>query len=326
MANKKIWAYAKQVDGNYVVGEKHPIRIFYIWEVLKLKSKDIHEFNKLTFMSTHNDPIKRVELSAVKTGFYRYPKGYVSSEVSSGDSDSLSHSIAIQVLSEMEEINFKISDNVEFKLKVDSIRSNDLKIQLTNKNKFSYYYPDLICNFGEPSELAMKWGGKLAIEVKHTHSCEPEKTTDFESHGIPIIEVNIDSISIEKKFNTKNPTPDNLESYYNYLKSTFGRQVFGKILSNPVSVDYFKFVVNKKNSEIKNHQSELLTSEGSLQKSLTKIRKIESELSLSIKNKNTILRERDGYQQQLVERDNTINEMEKRGLGFFVSKLFGFKS
>ncbi|NOH99329.1 hypothetical protein [Vibrio sp. 99-70-13A1] len=325
MANKKIWAYAKQVDGNYVVGEKHPKRIFYIWEVLKLKSEDIHEFNKLTFMSTHNDPTKRVELSPIKTGFYRYPKGYVSSEVSSGDSDSLSHSIAIQVLSEMEEIKFKISDNFEFMLKVGSIRSNDLKIQLTNKNKYSYYYPDLICSFGEPSELAMKWGGKLAIEVKHTHACEPEKITDFESHGIPIIEVNIEPISIEKKFDTKNPTPDNLESYYNYLKSTFGKQVFGKILSNPVSVDYFKFIVNKKNSEIKDHQSKLLTSEESLQKSLTKIKEIESKLSLSIKSKNTIVRERDGYQEDLVERDNTIIEMEKRGLGFFVSKFFGFK-
>ncbi|TMP62747.1 hypothetical protein CWB77_05000 [Pseudoalteromonas sp. S1610] len=347
MANKKIWAYAMNVNNAYVVGEKHPLRIFYIWEVLKLKEKDIHEFNQLSFMSTHNDPTKRVPLSAVKTGFYRYPKGYTSSEVSSGDSDSLSHSIAIQVLSEMDEINFKISKNVEFKVSVENIRTDDLKIQLTNKDKFSYYYPDLICNFTSPSDLSMKWGGKLAIEVKHTHACEPEKITDFESHGIPIIEVSIDSISIEKMFKTKNPTADDLESYYNYLKRTFKKQVFGKILSDPISVSYYKLEVNKRDSKIKSQENKLLDSENSLQKSLTKNEILESKLSENedilareksdyqnklverdnkiLEIEDTLSRERSGYQNKLIERDNKIIEIEKRGFCFFLLKSIGLK-
>lgn len=232
--------------GEFIIGENDSLKTFYIWDALKLRENNIHSFNRMTFMSTHKDPSQRVELSVVKTGFFRYKKGNYTSETFDGDSDSLSHSIAIQVLSEMNDINFIISDSYQFKLKVNNCRTDDLKIQLTNRDKFSYYYPDIIYNFSQPDDLAIRWGGKLALEVKHTHACDREKISDFESHGIPIIEVNIENISIEKKFNTKNPTPEILEKYYNYLKVIFCDKVYGKILSNPVSVSWFNSTINEK--------------------------------------------------------------------------------
>jgi hypothetical protein len=41
MANKKIWAYAIDDTGDYVAGERHPLKIFYIWEALKLRRDEI---------------------------------------------------------------------------------------------------------------------------------------------------------------------------------------------------------------------------------------------------------------------------------------------
>lgn len=326
LANKKIWAYAKENNDEYIAGEKHPLKIYYIWEALKLKDEDIHQFNKLTFMSTHKESEKRVELSAVKTGFYRYKKGNTTSEWLDGDSDSLSHSIAIQVLAEMDEINFSISQQPSFRLKVKSIRSDDLKIQLTNKDKYAYYYPDLICEFDEPSDLAAKWGNKLAIEVKHTHACEPEKISDFQNHCIPIIEVNIENISIEKKFNTKNPTPDDLEKYYNYLKKIFGKQVFGRVLSDPVSVIHFEHAINEKVYEINYLNNKLKEVNKNISNMHDKI-SLNSKEYNELKNNNlTLSNNCTQYRSTLKERDKKIAEMERRGLRYYMLNLLGLKS
>lgn len=238
MGNKKIGAYVVDEYGQYLKDERHRVKVFYIWEALRLRGNDIHGFNKLKFMSTQRDPAKRAEMSVVKNGFYRY-KSAVTNADKYNDDDSLSHSIAIQVLSEMEKISF-VFGNDRCNVSVNDIRLDDLKIQLTNIDKYDYYYPDLICFFSSPDALALKWGGKIAIEVKHTHPCEKEKIHDFESHGIPIIEVSIDKISIERILKTKSPSPDQLEKYYSYLKNIFSKQVYGRVISDPVSVEYYK--------------------------------------------------------------------------------------
>ena len=49
MANKKIWAYAKGDSGNFIKDERGRLKLFFIWQVLKLKKHDIFEFNKLRF-------------------------------------------------------------------------------------------------------------------------------------------------------------------------------------------------------------------------------------------------------------------------------------
>jgi len=307
LANKKIWAYALDGTGQYVKGDKHPLRIFFIWETLKIRDNKVHEFNKLKFMSTQKDPSKRLEMSAVKNGFYRYKIGGDRTDNNfDKDGDSLSHSIAIQVLSEMDEINF-VCGKDKYTLKVKNIRSDDLKLQLTNRGKFDYYYPDLICAFNNPKDLALKWDSKLAIEVKHTHACENEKIQDFESHGIPIIEVNIENISIEKKFNTKHPTPELLEQYYNYLKNTFGNQVYGKILSNPVSAKYFK----KKEDEFIRIAEKNKVELNSLRKSN----------SQEIEASNRIIAHKE---KKIIEHEKKILEIEKRGLRYFIAKALGF--
>lgn len=329
LANKKIWAYAKRVDGSYVPGEKHPLKIYYIWDALKLKKENIHQFNKLTFMSTHKDVEERAELSVVKTGFYRYKKLSSTIESRNGDSDSLSHSIAIQVLAEMEEINFVLSDDCNFTLCSQSIRSDDLKIQLTNRDKYSYYYPDLICEFNKPANLVKKWGGKLAIEVKHTHACEAEKVYDFENHGIPIIEVNIEKISLEKKFNIKNPTADDLEMYYNYLKFIFGKQVYGRILSDPVSVEYYNDSIKTLNNEIyslkleiKKQNDCLAGLRGEVQDKKRDISLIRMELDGFSIVKKELDAKCDRYALKLNEYKRCMDEMESRGLWHYIIKMF----
>lgn len=317
MANKKIWAYAIDETGDYVVGERHPLKIFYIWEALKLRRDEIHEFNKLTFMSTHRAVDKRLPMSAVIRGFFRYLKAPEDSEKPEGDSDSLSHSIAIQALAEQPVLNFKCGQE-EFSIEVADIRTEDTKVQLTNRDKFDYYYPDLICEFRSPNNLAKKWGKKLAIEVKHTHGCEEEKIHDFKNHCIPIIEVDISKYSIEKKYGTKTPTPEQLEDYFSYWKANFANQVFGRILSNPVTPEYFNEFSEKALEKLSQSQEQNNDLRNKLALSRDKNTRLQNELD----QKSKSLADMSDLAQ---ERETQITDLENRGLADYLMRALGFR-
>jgi len=312
LANKKIWAYAINAEGKYVEGEKHPLRIYYIWEALRMGNQS----NRLTFMSTQRDPLKRQKIIPVNLGFYRYMPGKKVMSEYEKDGSSLSHSIAIQVIAEMDTIPFIIGDR-PIHLKVEDIRAEDLKIQLTNRNKFEYYYPDLICQFSEPRDLALKWGGKVAIEVKHWHACEREKCQDFEAHGIPIIEVNIENISMEKWYGKQNHSPELLEKYYVQLKRLFQEKVYGRILSDPVSNAYHRAALKDERN-----QSEKVIDE------LKKIKLICAQLiamkeRLEVERSNMAMRNTELHE-KIRQLDTENAKIKERGLGFYLLKMIGF--
>ncbi|MEO3677387.1 hypothetical protein ABGI61_00030 [Rheinheimera sp. FR7-31] len=318
MANKKIWSYAIDEEGNYVVGDRHLLKIYYIWEVLKLRREDIHQFNKLTFMSTHRAVEKRLPMTAVIHGFFRYKSAPDDHEKPEGDSDSLSHSIAIQALAELAVLNFKCG-NEEFSIDVVDIRTEDTKVQLTNRDKFDYYYPDLICEFRSPNHLAMKWGKKLAIEVKHTHGCEDEKVHDFRNHCIPIIEVDIAKYSIEEKFGTKSPTPEQLEQYFKYWKTNFAKQIFGRILSDPVTPEYFNEFSRKALEKL----SHFKIQSDKLGKDLTESRHKNSLLASDLEK---VIRDYSSLCDEILKRDLEIKALESRGLKDYFLRCLGLKS
>lgn len=316
MANKKIWAYAMDAKGEYVQGENHPLRIFYVWEALRIRGHSIHDFRRLTFMSAQRDPSKRQEIVPVINGFYRYKSDKGTTDNYDKDGSSLSHSIAIQVIAEMDAIPFIIGDKPVL-LKVEDIRMEDLKIQLTNRNKFEYYYPDIICQFSEPRDLAVKWGGKVAIEIKHWHACEREKCQDFEAHGIPIIEVNIENISLEKWYGKQKHSPELLEKYYFQLKELFQKRVYGRILSDPVSSEYHKAALKVERNQSKKVVEELEKIKGICVQLIA----VKERLEVERNNMNT--RNRD-LQEKMQRLDAENIRIKERGLGFYLLKLLGF--
>ncbi|MCT8124681.1 hypothetical protein H1D31_01340 [Alishewanella sp. BS5-314] len=232
----KIWAYAKNLAGEYIKGEKHKYRMFFIWEALSMKKNNPHLYNEIKFISTQRDEKDRSQMFPNIGGFFKYgPNDKVRTENRDGDTDSFSHAVAISVLEQMECIKF-ICGNDEFTITPVSI-STETRVILSNGKS---YYPDLMITFNENEALASRWGNKVAIEVNHTHECEPEKIHDFQNHCIPIIEVSIKTMSIERKFGKKVLNSDLMEEYFEYVKEKLNNQVFGKILSNPVSLEFHK--------------------------------------------------------------------------------------
>lgn len=252
MARKKIWAYAYKGNNEYIwnnnIGKE---KLYYIWEALKIRREDPKEFNSLTFMSTQSNKNKRAELTAVKnpkTAFFRYKSESVATGQSQDpDAELISHEMAILVLSEMKVINFQQGDTV-FKIEFDHIKKDDLKIRFEDG---SIYYPDLMGFFSKPEELAKRWGGKVAIEVKVTHPCSFQKIKDFKDHNIPIIEVPVsEKLRLKAEFNHSDIDESTMENYYKLLQRRFANIVFMKILSNPVMPAVYRARLSLANNEI----------------------------------------------------------------------------
>ncbi|MEX6231178.1 hypothetical protein AB6F57_07595 [Providencia hangzhouensis] len=114
-------------------------------------------------------------------------------------------------------------------------------------------------------------GGKVAIEVKVTHKCSYEKIKNFQDHNIAIIEVSLsDKMRLNSELNNTDIDEDEMERYYNFLKSKFNNIVYMKILSDPIMLNEHKFIINKKDDTIIKVIKEIESFKGKLAKEAAK--------------------------------------------------------
>ncbi|WP_367645052.1 hypothetical protein ABVF47_005585 [Snodgrassella alvi] len=67
---RKIWAYAKDEHEKFVYNKQlEKLKIFYIWDVLKLKQQHPEAYSGLKFYSTEFDEINRQKLIPTEYGF-----------------------------------------------------------------------------------------------------------------------------------------------------------------------------------------------------------------------------------------------------------------
>ena len=249
---KKTWAYAKNERDEFILDQYDPSRprTFYIWEVLKLKNNLPEDYKKINFYSTQANPSNRSRMTPVKNGFFKYIENIKGGSNSEGDNETISHSMAILVLSELKNIKFVINDKT-YVLNFSKFIIEP-RLQFENGN---VYFPDLIGYFSSECDLSEKWNGKVAIEIAVKHKCTSQKIHDFLEYGIPIIEVCIsDKMWFSKEFNRHIYDADDVENYYNFLKKMLSNQVYGRIRSNPTASNYYEKQLLKKNKIIYDNQ------------------------------------------------------------------------
>ncbi|MCR8721558.1 hypothetical protein NVV30_23040 [Pseudomonas syringae] len=227
----KIWACAKNFNG-FINREDGRYKLYFIWQILKMKRENPAAFSALTFFSTHSREDKRREMVAVKNGYFRY-KSAETVNLRSGDSDgeTLPHAYLIAVLSQLQTINFKIGHEV-VPFTFTRLVAEETRLRFGNGK---VYIPDLYGEFTSDNPYYKKWGGKVAIEVCYSNPCSPQKIFDFQEHGIPIIEIKIaKSINIETYID-KNDIEGSIERGYQKITDIASTQLFCKVLSDPVS-------------------------------------------------------------------------------------------
>lgn len=231
----KIWACAKDLNG-FIHRDDGRYRLFFIWQVLKLKREQYDYFSTLEFFSTHSRPHKRRPMTPVKNGWFRYKDAVRQGGNEGGDGESISHAFVIAALAELETINFVFSDEV-VPFKFTRLVAEEAEIKFGSGRS---YYPDLYGEFTEDHPLYKQWGGRVAIEVWVEHQCERRKISDFESHGIPIIEIKVtQGLRVEQHIR-HDDIEKSLEQCFERTKKILSERVFAKIISNPVSTAYHR--------------------------------------------------------------------------------------
>ncbi|MGQ8870424.1 hypothetical protein [Myroides sp. TSA_177.3] len=299
MARMKIWAYGKNKLTNEYINDDFQNRkkTFFIWEALKIKKNNNSYYKNIVFLSTQSDESKRQVMEAVKLGFFRYSNKGQRDDYT-GSEESLSHMIAIHALSELDKLNFIIGKE-KLTIVPEDISTEDVKVQFDNGN---YYIADLICTYKEPQKLIEKWGNKIALEVKVSHGCEPTKVKDFQDFNYPLIEITLKrNMQFLKEINKEEFNEDDIENYYLFLKRTFSKTIYGKILSNHVIVDRGKGVVNceerlaieqKMTLEMKrDFESKLDVLEFEKESAIRENKLLRKENELLIKEKRKVLQE-----------------------------------
>lgn len=226
----KIWACAKDFNG-FINREDGRYKLYFIWQILKMKRENPQQYSALTFFSTHSREEKRREMVAVKNGYFRYKNLDPMARSADSDGESLSHACLIAILAQLETINFVI-DNEVVPFTFTRLVAEEARLRFGNGN---VYIPDLYGEFTSDNPYYKKWGGKLAIEVCYSNPCSMQKVVDFRDHGIPIIEIKItDSIKVDK-YIKKDDVEGSLERRYRQVSEIVSRQLYCKVLSDPVS-------------------------------------------------------------------------------------------
>ncbi len=248
---KKRWAHAT-ISDQYILqeGEKRK-RLFFIWEVLKLRR--IHEENKhkrnpdthtefdyegLTFWSTQKGDHNKKPLTPDIRGYFRYKSGDAPADSNQGgDGESITHQLAILALSQLDKIPFLINDRELILDFMDfDLDGEDTRIQIGGGK---YFYPDLIGYLVPGSTNYKKWGGKVLIEVKVSHGCEPAKVNILKEHNFAILEVYITpNFRFLPEVKGYDFDAEDMEIYFNRLVDRFSQETFATLLSDPMVTDY----------------------------------------------------------------------------------------
>ncbi|KTB91567.1 hypothetical protein AO073_01455 [Pseudomonas syringae ICMP 11293] len=292
----KIWACAKGASG-FINREDGRYKLFFIWQVLKMRRLNPSEYSKLTFFSTHARIEKRREMVAVRNGYFRY-KSAEAGNSRSGDSDgeSLPHAYLIAILSQLQTINFKIGEEV-IPFTFTRLVPEETRLRFGNGK---VYVPDLYGEFTSENPFYKKWGGKVAIEVCYSNPCSPQKIVDFRDHGIPIIEIKVAKSTNIETYIDKNDTEGSIECGYQKISEIASKQLFCRVLSDPVSVQYHQDYVRQADKE----KAELVEKNRRETKFLfTKFREAESLAE-------TVGKERDAFSdaKSLLEKDKAGHE------------------
>lgn len=260
----------------------------HIEDALQLKKQYPHLHAQRKYMHLHRFPECREPLKLVENGngtqFYAFI-GTPSSHNIEGYDESESHSAAIEAMSQLLNMTFRIGDDYLPEFNFTKVIAEPI-IKLPNGNVYS---PDLLCLFDESHPLYDRWGGKLAIEVTYTHPCRGPKLHDFEFHCIPILEVVIEDDTWKQYPGERNKwqyfSKESIKNHINKLTDSFSRYIDVNLLVDPISTRAHKHIVNDlnviisdKNDEIQNLKAEVVFLSNLIEEKETVLSKVTKDI------------------------------------------------
>lgn len=214
----------------YIANEKRiDFKEYYI-KFFKNRIYSTHKVNKIPMTLVVKHPYGR--------SFFRY-SGRTNGN---GSLESISHSTYKDILNEMGTLNLVINSQ---QISLDVSYSD---IEYFFKANGNDYYADVFIFFKKsfPEEYYYKWGGKLCIEINHTHAVEKRKIDDCYKQGIAVFE---HSISKKLQMNENVQTEEELLHQKNFITKKLSEKIYGRLISNPSTEEYIMLQKLKSENE-----------------------------------------------------------------------------
>lgn len=208
------------------------------------------------FFSTHRLGHRRPVKHVMKGGssFFAYMDGLAGGQAAGGE--SLQHLLFKEALGKLAHVRLKLSVPSEQGLR----RWRECRIEITRvETEWQVpgeggYRADLYIEFSSEDALAVKWEGRFLLEVKRSHAVDAAKQEGCRRLGLPVIEVDIDSMDMFRYPTPEERTTDQEEARY---KDRIKRMLEGDkgflqavVLSNPSSKAFLEAQVLELKSDI----------------------------------------------------------------------------
>lgn len=297
------------------------INIWYIYNSYKSYIKEeryikfeeyYNKFFKNRLFSTHTT--NKIKMTLVK----KHPFGksffkYCGNINDNGSSESITHSTYKEIIKELYILNLFVNEK-QIKLYVSY---SDIEYDFT-ANGNNYIADIYICFYKSvPEEYLYKWKGKLLFEVRYTHAVEENKVKDCYFEGIPVFE---HTVSEKLKMNEYVVSEEELINQKNFIKEKLSEKIYGKLLSDPNSEDYYDMIRNlqKESYELSSNNKRLLKNIKILSDRIKELEKSSNE----IRNNNEFLFNINKNQADRIK--YLDNENEK--ISIYNSSLLDYKS
>lgn len=164
----------------------------------------------------------------------------VSDENAGGPGESLEHELFKRAVGAMAGTTLKLGKLGSHRIVVvESEVEKDIKTE---------GYPlrgDVFLRFENESGLALKWGGEVYVEIRHTHSVDKDKLDLVSSLRLPMVEVPIPP-SLIYPYDAENTTDEREDAYVARIKRVLESEngfLWCEVLSNPSTVEYMELEV-----------------------------------------------------------------------------------
>lgn len=226
----KKWAFYKEGKEWHRIG---------VYAALAKEKEEPGLWRRRTYYSTHFPASVRLRMNIRKSAkgkfLFAYNPGQDAEIERLGGGESLTHYLYKVAISELGDTTLKISN-----LKKDIyVRFTDAQTEKRVYIEDRYYDIDVFVKFESPSEYQLKWGGELGIEVHNTNPVIGQKLKDLKALRIPIIEVGVNE-KLAYKISEEYSTPESERKHIEFLKERFAEYLWGKVLSDPKSLEYLE--------------------------------------------------------------------------------------
>jgi hypothetical protein len=275
----KKWAFYKEGEEWHRIG---------VYAALAKEKEEPGLWRRRTYYSTHFPASVRLRMNIRKSPkgkfLFAYNPGQDAEIERLGGGESLAHYLYKVAISELGETTLKISN-----LNKDiDVRFIDAQTEKRVYIDGRYYDIDVFVKFQSPSEYQLKWGGELGIEVHNTNPVVGQKLKDLKALRIPIIEVGVNE-KLAYKTSEEYSTPESERGHIEFLKERFAEYLWGKVLSDPKSLEYLE----NENADLHNMINQLKQRVNASEISHEQTQRTLEEYKVRVKQQNSSLAEKE---------------------------------